>query len=68
MSKQIVFWVTRGYRFDPPDDINISTDEYVQSIVNNGCLEDGTCLMSLEDIEAKSECVHFDASIVEINH
>jgi len=67
MSKQIVYWVTRGYRFNPPGDVNISTDEYVQSIVNNGCLEDGTRLITLEDIEAKSELVHLGSEIVEIN-
>jgi hypothetical protein len=68
MSRQIVFWVTRGYRFDPPQDVNISTDEYVQLIENNGSLNDGTCLMSLEEIEAKSKTVHFESQIVEINN
>ncbi len=67
MSRQITFWVTRGYRFEPPADINISTDEYVQLIENNGSLNDGTSLMSLDEIEAKSETVHFESQIVEIN-
>lgn len=66
MSKQIVFWVTRGYRFDTPDYVNISTDEYVELIENNGSLKDGTSLMSLEDIEAKSKTIHFESQIVEI--
>ncbi len=67
MSKQIIFWVTRGYRFEPPSDINISDNEYVQLIKNNGCLNDGTSLMSLDEIVSKSECVHFESQIVEIN-
>lgn len=67
MSRQITFWVTRGYRFEPPADINISTDEYVQLIENNGCLNDGTSLMNLKNIEEKSRLVHFESQIVEIN-
>jgi hypothetical protein len=63
MSKEIVYWVTRGHRFNVPDHSDLSVEQYQQLIVNNCCLENGdTGSMSLEAIEAQSDCVHFEMS------
>ncbi len=67
MSKQIVFTITRGLRFELPDHSDLSLDDYQQLIKNNGCLDNGESPMSLEVIEAQSVCVHFESQIVEIN-
>ena len=67
MSKQLVYWVTRGHRLDVPDDGDLTVDEYIQLIKNNGCLENSETPMTLEEIEAKSTCVHFEGQIVEVN-
>jgi|SaaInlV_120m_DNA_4_1040238.scaffolds.fasta_scaffold57713_2 hypothetical protein len=67
MSKQIVYWVTRGHRFTVPENSQYSVEEYKQIIENNGCSDSGDSIMSLEALEDQSECVHFEGCVVEIN-
>jgi hypothetical protein len=66
MSKQIVYWVTRGHRIDIDEDSEISVEQYTEAIENNGLSENDIDL-TLEAIEANSECVHFESCIVEVN-
>ena len=67
MSKEIVYSVTRGYRFTVPEDSEYSVEEYEESIANNDCLGSGDSTMSLRELEVKSDCVHFEGCVIEVN-
>lgn len=67
MSKEIVYSVTRGYRFTVPEDSEYSVEEYEESIANNDCLGSGDSITSLQELEVQSDCVHFEGCGIKIN-
>jgi len=66
MSKQLVYWVTRGYQLTIDDEDTLTAEQYKQAIKDNGVYVDGVHT-SLESIEKESKCVHFESDITEEN-
>ncbi len=64
-SKKIVYWVTRGYKIEVDENSDFTVDQYMKAIDENGISGNGIKL-SLETVEANSECVHFESCIVEV--